>query len=164
MGGKSMRRRRVDFKDLSDVCADARELNKSGWLAVGRWDLSQVCNHLADATEWSVKGFPLQAPWLVRRFFGPWAFRKVLKARRLRAGVKVPDKILPQSGGDADLAIDRLEQSVQLFDSHCGPMHEHPILGRLDKEAWRQFHLIHGGHHLSFLSPQSAATAQARTT
>lgn len=151
-----MKRRRVDIHRFADVIADVHKLESSGYQPVGHWDLPQICDHLAFAMESSIDGFPTRAPWIVRRFLGPRYFRKIRETRRLRTGVKIPEKFLPKKGTDATLAIHRLENAVARFERHTGRVDEHPILGRFTYEDWQDFHLIHAAHHLSFLQQTSS--------
>ena len=41
-----------------------------GHTTTGQWSLGQICNHLGTAMQYTVEGFPEQAPWLLRRTRG----------------------------------------------------------------------------------------------
>ena len=56
----------------------------------------------------------------------------------------------------------RLRAVVERFKGHSGPLHPSPAFGRLTPEQWREVHLWHCEHHLSFLLPRAAAEATGR--
>ena len=57
-----------------------------------------------------------------------------------------------QSKIDASLA--KLRQGIARFEAHQGDMADHPFFEKLSKEQWRELHLIHCAHHLSFQVPE----------
>lgn len=151
-----MGRRRLDFRDFDAVARDMEQLCANGYRQVGNWDLGQIADHLAGAMNGSVSGFPIKAPWIFRRLLGRRFFKKILASRRLRSGVKIPERLIPPKGGDPSAAIARFRAAVTNFERHEGTFQEHPFLGRFDGSDWREFHLIHAGHHLSFLVPEGS--------
>lgn len=150
-------RRRLKFTDFGSAHRDARELAHAGYDQVGNWDLAQILDHLAGAMNGSIDGFPTNAPWLVRRFMGPRWWKKIRAAGRLKAGVWIPEKARPVPGGDASKNLDRFAAAIDRFEQHKGKVMDHPMLGRLGLDGWRQFHLMHASHHLGFLLPKAAA-------
>lgn len=153
-----MKRRRLQFAGFDEVRADIDRLQQDGYDRVGNWDLAQVCDHLAMAMLGSTQDFPFRAPWLFRRFLGPYFFRKIRKAGRMRTGVVIPDEVKPKPGGDAGTNIERFADAVRVFERHPGPFAEHPFLGKFSGKDWRDFHLIHSAHHLGFLVPRVKAS------
>jgi hypothetical protein len=163
-------RRDLRFADLAEAVRDAETLRAGGYVQVGRWDLAQVCGHLADWLSFPLDGFP-QPPvgfrlllWLLRHTIGRRVLRRLLAAGRMPAGGPTRPETVPPPGGDEGAAIERLARAVGRFEAHTGPLHPSPLFGELSREQWRQFQLIHCGHHLGFLRGASAATPPGERT
>lgn len=154
-----MTRRRVEFRSLEALERDVEKLETAGCSPVGNWDLAQICDHLATSIQGSTRGFPMNAPWVVRRLLGPYFFRKMRRLRRMKSNVPLPKKFTPKPGMDASQCVTRLREAIAAFREHAGPWPEHPILGRMGREEWLDFHLIHASHHLSFLKPSDQPNA-----
>ena len=68
--------------------------------------------------------------------------------------VNTPRDLAPPAGlRDAEevstfkAAVARAFDPASVFDIH-------PLFGKVSSDEWREFHLIHISHHLSFLIPQ----------
>ena len=150
----SLERRRLQFHDMDDVAKEAERLLTKGYDKAGSWDLTQACNHLADAlassTTTGVKPMvPLPVRWYIK-----WRYlNKVLASGRLPRGVKAPESLRSPPSGDPEAAVQRLRDAIATFKVHQGEFHPHPYFGHLNRAQARQFHLIHCAHHLSFLVP-----------
>jgi hypothetical protein len=153
-----MQRRQLAFHDLAEVKADLDRLQRAGYERVGNWDLAQTCDHLAYFIEGSLDGHKFRVPWLLKALFGRLVLRRILSRRQMKAGVPTPQKPLPAPGGDPDAAADRLRRALDRLASHPGELHASPFFGYLTPQQWRDLHLIHCGHHLSFLVPRAAQT------
>jgi hypothetical protein len=73
------------------------------------------------------------------------------------AGVPIPGDYAPEPRGDAAACAARLRSAIRTFTEHPGAYHPHPFFGRMPRNAWHRWHLIHMSHHLSFLVPASNA-------
>jgi hypothetical protein len=113
--------------------------------------LSQILEHVGDGLRTAVEGNDHRGPWIVRKLVGPFLFRKMLRTRRMKAGIKVPDWWLPGPSHDESAAIDQFRSTVSTFQELTSPAQPHPFLGPLSKEEWNELGLIHSAHHLSFL-------------
>jgi hypothetical protein len=145
-------RRALRFASLDQVMPDVDRL-LAGHTTVGRWSLGQICNHLELAIRLSMDGDPVKAPWLVRRAFGPVAFRLSLWLGWMPEGVQVPAVYLLRPGLDAAHEAAALRAAIERFGSFTGRFDEHPVLGRLSPSRWERFHCMHCAHHLSFVVP-----------
>jgi hypothetical protein len=147
-------RRKLDYKNLHEVIADAERLSSGPVKALGNWSAGQIFRHLATAYNYSIDGFP---------FTFPLHFRLMARMfkKKLLAGPMPPGfKMLPEAAkatepgptstedGLADLraAVARLER-----EPHRA---RNPVFGDISKEEWNQIHLAHANLHLSFLVPQ----------
>jgi hypothetical protein len=156
-----MERRQLQFHDLGEVVRDAEALLKGGYDKAGAWDLSQVCEHLADWMTFPVSGFPKAsgpvrlALWALRHTVGRWQRRKITRTNRMPAGAPTIPTTVHLIAGDAGAAVSRLRRTAERFRAHPGPWHPSPLFGALTKEEWTQVQLVHCAHHLSFLRPRT---------
>jgi len=63
--------------------------------------------------------------------------------------------MVASTGIDEAQAVAKFQQQVEQIDQYRGAFQPHPVFGSLSNDQWRQFHLIHISHHLSFLIPKS---------
>lgn len=152
-------RRTLRFSSLAEALQDAEALHRAGWRRAGRWDLAQVCNHLADWIEYPMDGFP-PAPLLLRGLLpvlrpllGRRILRKVLAEDAMAAGAPAAAASVHVSGGDEAVAIDRLRRAVERLEAHRGGLIASPLFGALSHEEWLHLHRVHCAHHLGFLRP-----------
>ena len=152
-------RRELKFEQLGDVVADAESLQSSGYTKVGKWDLTQVCGHLAEWMRFPVEGFPrpgiLMRPmmWAMRNTVGGRTLRNIIDSGSMSAGIPTIPRTVPEPGEDATEAIAKLREAVAQFEAHTGDVHPSPVFGKMDRgQAW-QLQLVHCAHHLSFLIP-----------
>lgn len=148
------RRRAVSFRTLDEVMPDVERL-MAGHTAVGQWSLGQICNHLALTIRLSIEGAPVKGSWLFRRVAGPVLRRIMLRRNSIPERVQVPKIYLPQDQKNAGSEAVALRKAIGRLLAYQGEFDEHPLLGRMSPVDWRQFHLIHCAHHLSFLWPAS---------
>lgn len=151
-----MPRRQLRFQDFDSVARELEDLRQSGYTKVGKWDLSQVCEHLSIAMKGSIHGMNVRpAPWLVRKLVAPFVYRSIIKTGKMMEGIKVPDLLLPgDSSNDAQAVADCI-LDLETVKNHQGPFAPHPFFGALAPDEWKQLHLVHAAHHLSFLIPHA---------
>jgi len=145
-------RRELHFDHLSEIMPEVDRL-LAGHETFGRWNLGQICNHLAGSLRGSVEGLPGRVPWIVRRTLGPIVFRRICRTGRMPEGVKAPPAVEPRPGLDARAEAEALRASIRLFEEYLGPIPEHPFFGPLRKDELARLHCIHASHHLSFARP-----------
>jgi hypothetical protein len=147
-------RRKLDYKSLDEVVADADRLSSGPVTLLGNWSAGQIFRHLAIAYNGSIDGFPVTFPWPVRAMAG--LFKNKLINGQMPPGIKLPAKfakvVLPEPTSTEDglaqlhAAVARLER-----EPHRA---KHPVFGNLSKEEWDKIHLSHAKLHMSFLVPQ----------
>jgi hypothetical protein len=148
-------RRRLTFSSLDQVMPEVDRL-LGGYKAIGNWSLGQMCSHLTQAITGSIGGFPVQAPWLLRKTLGPIIIRGILKQGKMREGVQLPEALRPKPGLDDRAEAEALRAAVRIFASHHGLMAEHPLGVKLSHADWERLHCVHCAHHLSFAIPERA--------
>ena len=146
-------RRKLHFADADAMVREVEALLATGYTRAGKWSLGQMCDHLARVIEMSLDGYPMMMPapvrWLIR-----WiAFKKVQRHEPLSRSVKAPKWLMPPDNVEDRAGADRLNEVVARWKAHTGPMRPSPIFGTMTNEEWRNVHLWHAEHHLSFLHP-----------
>jgi hypothetical protein len=146
-----MTRRPLDFHTIDEAIVDLDRLHHAGYDPSGNWGLAQICNHLAIFVRGSLEGFSApRPPWYIR-LLAPLFVRRMLKTRRMAEGLRIPQELQPPAGTDEAREVEELKALLHRFQEHKGPLHPSPFAGDLSYDTWRELHLIHCAHHLSFL-------------
>jgi hypothetical protein len=150
------KRRPLKFEKLDQIMPDVDRL-LAGHTTVGNWNLGQMCKHLSETFVFSVDGFPMKMPWILRKTIGRIIMRQVLRSNEMKEGIKVPDRFIPEPGADSRAEAEALRGAIKLFSAHPGPFAEHPFFGTMTRDQWDHLHRIHCAHHLSFAQPSGLA-------
>jgi hypothetical protein len=145
-------RRSLTFASLEEVMPDVERL-LLGHTTVGKWSLGQICGHLCRSIHFTIDGFPVRAPWLIRKTVGPLLLRRILRTGRFFEGMKAPAEYQPGPVADARAEAEALRAALRRFAAHTGPLVEHPLAGKVPRAVWERFHCIHCAHHLGFAVP-----------
>jgi hypothetical protein len=145
-------RRKLDYKSFDEFLADVDRLSAGSPKTQGNWSAGQVFQHLANAFNGSIDGFPQAFPWFMRAIAR--MFKKKLIGGAMPAGIKMPAKlasaVMPEptstETGLANLhaAVSRLKQ-----EAHRAA---HPVFGKITNDEWNTVHLKHASLHMSFLT------------
>ena len=154
MSQATLHRRRLDFQNWPEVLEDIDHLRLSGYARAGNWDLSQITEHVGEGLRTALRGTNHRAAWIIRKVFGPIILKRILRDRRMKAGIKVPQWWLPGPTHDESAAIDQFRADVSAFQAMTSEPFSHPFFGPLTKQQWQDLVLIHAAHHLSFLVPR----------
>ena len=147
-----MNRRSLDFRTFEQVLDDLDRLEKVGYSMAGNWNLGQMSNHLAKFVKGSLDGFAERMPWY-QRLFAPLFLWWMIRQRSMPAGVSIPDSLRPDPAVEERPEVENLKQLLLRFRDHRGPVEPSPWADHLTYEKWKDLHLIHCAHHLSFLHP-----------
>ena len=147
-------RRRLDFQSWPEALADIDQLHRAGYQRAGNWDLSQILDHVGEGLRTATRGNEQRGPWIIRKLLGPIILKRILKQRRMKAGIKVPQWWLPGPAHDESDAVARFRSDLAAFQAMSTTPLPHPFFGQLSKSQWNDLILIHAAHHLSFLVPQ----------
>src|SRR6516162_2963833 len=102
-----MEPRQLDFTNFNEVLAEVDRLHRGGYDKLGQWDLAQICDHLTYFMEAGLDGAKFRVPWLIKILFGRFFLRRILKTRRMKAGIRTPQDPVPAPGGDEAAAVER---------------------------------------------------------
>lgn len=137
--------------NLPDLIKQINEIASYPNRTKGRWTDAQIFYHLAAAFEASIDSlaksrYPRAVRWMMR------PFRWVVISKYLPPRIPIPAKEL-EPPADAVLAEQhpRLIAAIERYEQYDGPLQDHPVLGRLIREEWTEFHLRHCCHHLNFI-------------
>src|SRR5271166_1094279 len=121
-------RRPLALDSLTDVMPEVDRL-LAGYDRGGNWSLGQVCQHLNRMLQHSIEGWPVKAPWLVRRTVGPLVVRRVLSRGQMPEGVKTSRKLglTPGTGLDDRAEAEALRGSLRYYADYTGTLPEHPF-------------------------------------
>jgi hypothetical protein len=156
VAGQSPSRRKLDFRSWQELLADVDHLRAVGYDRAGNWDLSQVVEHVGEGLRTAVHGLDHRANWIIRKLLGPPILKRILKQRRMKAGIKVPDWWLPGPTHDESAAVNQFRSQIAEFEAMTVVPHPHPFFGTMTKRQWNDLVLIHAAHHLSFLVPKNS--------
>lgn len=157
-------KRTLTFRSYDDVLAEADALSTGGYAKTGQWGLGQMCEHLAKTMERSLDGFPSRLPWPMRLVARTFVLGGILKHRPFNRRFPAPKYLEPAGSPDDSAGLVRLKAAIGRLKAHSGPMQPHPVFGNVTPEQWREIHLWHSEHHLSFLVPQGTAASTAVST
>jgi hypothetical protein len=141
-------------------------LAENGYEVAGRWDLGQVCGHLANWLTYPIDGYPpapLPIRWLLavmRATMGKRQLQKILD-EGFRDGsptmpASVPKPHRPGEKAREQEAVERLCSAVRRMQDHKGAFVPSPLFGSLDRDTQLRLQLRHCNHHLRFLIPRAS--------
>jgi hypothetical protein len=122
-------RRQLDFHDFDAVIRDVESLAAGGYERCGRWDLAQVCRHLAEWLRFPLDGYPKPpAPirlmlWTLRKTIGKRELRKILESRQMPGGGPTLPETVPSSGGIEAEAVEDLRRIAALRPAWSRGLH-----------------------------------------
>ena len=154
-------RRKLRFTSLDDIIQDAEHLHAVGYEKTGKWDLAQICNHCACWVKYPMDGFPKLPFWLKPIFFVikhtmlPKLEKQMREEKTMPVGLGTAPMTVFKPGEDEAAAVANFKNELVRMKNFTGPMHPSPLRGQLSKEEWVDSHLVHCGHHLSFLVPKT---------
>jgi len=155
-----MPRRSLQFDRMEQIMEDVDRLHTAGYTAHGKWDLSQICEHLADWMSFPLDGFP-RTPIaigillsLVRTFRGRMLLDQILQSGTMKSNAPTVQTTVHGTNPDARAATERLRSTIQRVMDHQDRIHPSPLFGEMTKDELIGLQLAHCAHHLSFLEPK----------
>lgn len=147
----------IKFDGFADVESFVRELQRFGYVAHGKWNLAQICEHLSDWMSYPMVGFPKSGPviravlFCVRCLAGKRLYRDVVSKQRMRPGQPtIPSSVHPADSNESE-SVQRLLDTMRRLQDFKGPLLPSPLFGKLTHSEYVSLHIAHCAHHLSFL-------------
>lgn len=137
---QTVSRRTVSFVSQSEILDDVDRLESVGYQQAGNWTLGQVCNHLAEAIEMTLR---TRVPgWVERPFVAVFFKLQFLGRMGSRLGWRMPTTLPQRDPIDDQTGRESLKCSLERLEAS-------------DRAGLVRFHLWHSQHHLSFLVPNT---------
>ncbi|QDV33403.1 DUF1569 domain-containing protein [Tautonia plasticadhaerens] len=157
-----MGRRSLDFRDADAVIAEIRRLQGGGYTMLGKWTLTQMCEHLTSTFRVGLDGVDRRLPWLFRKLVGEPMARHVTRTRRMISGVPAPREVVPTAPGGPDdpALIDACIATIERARDATSLPRPHPMAD-LTVAQWKELNWVHCAHHLGFLVPRDGLAAPA---
>lgn len=150
-----MKRRPLDLRTLDDVIAEVERLRDGGYTATGKWNLSQICEHVRETIRIGIDGDEPRLSWPMRKVFG-LIFAQVLRSRTMVTGAPTIPRLTPEPmEADDPATIDRCLETLAEARDFAGPLPPYPLMDGMTLEKWKNLMVIHSQHHLRFLQPKS---------
>ncbi|MEN1679039.1 MAG: DUF1569 domain-containing protein [Planctomycetota bacterium] len=147
--------RRVDLDTLDDVIKDIQSLRDRGYSQGGKWNLSQLCEHLTGTMRIGLDGTMKPLPYLARATLGNfvfWLFTR--RVSRGIAGIKTMPELEPVDRDDDDQeVISVCLATLQEARDRTEPIPPYALTTSATLDQWRQMMIVHAQHHLEFLKP-----------
>lgn len=149
-------RRYLDLHSLDEVIAEVQRLRDGGYTAVGKWNLSQMADHLSETVRIGIDGDEKRLPWIMRKV----AWHVLARARRTRRmfnGAPTVPRLIPETlEADDSSKIENLIASLEEARDFPGPLPPYVLCDGLSLEQWKDLMVVHSQHHLGFLIPNEA--------
>jgi hypothetical protein len=119
------------------------------------WSPAEVFNHCAQSVDYSMDGYPQLKPAWFRQSVGPAVFDLFAA----RGGMRHPlDEAIPgapalDEPASQELALQRLQASMQRFADFRGPLQPHFAYGELTHAEYVLAHVMHLYNHLGLIRP-----------
>jgi hypothetical protein len=142
------------IRSLDDVFMALHALDGAARLeADGPWSPSQILEHCAQSIEYSLDGFPVLKPRLVRATIGRLVLRRFLGRGSMSHNrvAPIPGAPPPRAGGDWRSATERLRKAIERFNAHHGACAEHFVYGPVTGEQYARLHAMHLADHFGAL-------------
>lgn len=153
-------RKDLRFQTLDAIKSDIETLEHAGYSAHGKWDLSQICEHLADWMTYPLDGFP-PMPWFIRCLLGVMRtlrgkalYRQFVASQRMAPNSPTSPQSIHLPNQDATASVQRLVKAIDRLKNHRGDILPSPLFGVLTKDELIALQLAHCSHHMSFLEPK----------
>jgi hypothetical protein len=153
-------RNELRFNDLQEILDDLDRLAQSGAVGTKNWDLSQICEHLADWMTFPMDGFP-KSPLVVslivgllRVTRGRALLRKMISEQRMPYNQPTIPQTVHKPAADSLPSVERLRKAIHRLQEHQGFIHPSPLFGAMTYDELVALQLAHCAHHLSLLTPK----------
>ena len=148
------KRRPLDLRSLDDVIAEVERLRDGGYRARGRWNLSQMADHLVETMRLGMDGDEPRLAWPMQKLVGLLFRTTVFPRRTMMTGAPTIDRLKPAPmEGDDPAKLDRLVATLEEARDFPGPLPPYPLMDGLTLPEWKELMTIHAQHHLRFLEP-----------
>ncbi len=141
------------ISSVTEAIARLREIAAAPEIeTTGPWSLHQIMVHCRQSVDYSLDGFPVLRPKLLRRTIGSWVGHRFLRRERLghRTDRSIPGAPEVRRVGDGRRAVTGLIAALERFAAaDTSATKPHFIFGKLGKEEYERLHVLHVADHLA---------------
>jgi hypothetical protein len=141
-------RRELKFNSFEEVLNELNQLEKGQVQTTGLWSFYQILTHCSESLEFCVSRYPSEAPWIIRATIGRLAFKEMMKMGYFKPGMVNPRAPQKREEGDEKAALSRIRKAIAAFQAYTGPLATHPFFGKIARQDFEKYHLMHLAHHL----------------
>ncbi len=145
-------RRSLRFEHLEEILTEVDRL-RLGHTTLGRWTLSQICQHLAETMRLALS-MPATIEHDPSLRLSQETIERVFQTGELGEGLALPSVLKIPEPMDEGRAAMILGEAITEYAKSAGPVGPHRYLGPLSKARWDHLQRIHCAHHLSFVIPK----------
>lgn len=117
------------------------------------WSVSEICLHCAQTIDYSMTGYPVMKPPIIRNTIGKIAIRKFMRqgfmSHNLTAHVPGASKL--DISVSSDEAIGTLMNTMDRFEHYNESLKPHLLFGSLTKAEYSKYFAMHIANHLDEL-------------
>jgi hypothetical protein len=129
-----------------------QELSGQTLVFTGKWNATQVFNHLAQSIEFSMLGYPQHKSDLFKSVIGKTAFKVFQKQSSMSHNLQEAIPGAPDINiGDQASALTRLLRALQDFNTFDGALQPHFAYGELSHRDYADAHAMHVLNHFEEL-------------
>lgn len=146
-------RNQLRFSSLDEAERELKRLKTAKNIRCPGWNVCEICLHCAQTIEYSITGYPVMKPALLRNTIGKLAIKKFLRQGYMKHDLMahVPGGTKIVATGDPLTCIETLLDTIQNFKNYEGELKPHLLFGRLSKSDYDKYFAMHIAEHLSEL-------------
>lgn len=144
----------IRFKSLDEAEKYLFKLSNKDIKSTTEWSTYQTFVHCAKTIDYSMDGYPLLKPTIIRNTIGKIAIGKFFRQGYMKHNLlaDVPGSSNIENGGSTQEGIQILLNSIERFKSNEKELKMHLLFGQLSKKQYDYYFAMHIADHLSSLS------------
>lgn len=144
----------IRLKSLNDAEKYLFELIDKDVNSTTEWSPYQIFVHCAKTIDYSMNGYPLLKPVIIRNTIGKIAIGKFLRQGYMKHNLlaDVPGSPSIENNGSTSEGIKILLDSIARFQANGKELKMHLLFGQLSKKQYDYYFAMHIADHLSSLS------------
>lgn len=134
--------------DLEDVLKAIEQIEQGGFKLHGTWDATQHIDHCAQAIQFSMVGYPILKPAILRKTIGKLAFHIFnLRGHMSHHTQQITPGAIPTESNNLMDSIKIYKQSALQLLNWNKPLYPHEFYGQLTKKNHIKAHTLHFANH-----------------
>lgn len=141
----------IRLSSLLEARKVLENLNKDVPTSQSEWSSYEIFVHCSKTIEYSMTGYPVLKPAIVRNTVGRLAINKFLRQGYMKHNLQadVPGSPVIENTGTFEDGLKILMASIEKFSSYTGELKPHLLFGSLSREQYDKYFAFHIADHLS---------------